>query len=222
MSAQVTHVLGFGMQSSGSTVISAQWQRRPDCDGVLDVNNRKLPLLWFTRALAPRTTIFHQKLTLNSKKGFDPQVVARLVKAGFQTPDVKWYLILRNPYDIVVSLKNKIWGARLERKLKKYNRIYRFVKTHDIPRIKYEDFVQNPSTAMWQLFKAVGVPPVPIDPSERLVKKVYFKPQSDQPTFAANMNAVVVLPRRFELGAGDKLMVQQCCRDVLKGEGYKY
>ena len=216
------HILGYGMQSGGTTIISSMWFRRPDTDGILDVHNKKFPCLWFTgKRLLPNTTVFHQKLTFNARRGFEPELIVRIVKAAFETADVKWYLIVRNPFDTISSLKLKKWGTHWKRKLRKYDRVYKHAKRHGIPIIRYEDFVMNPRGEMMLLFAALGVPLDTFDERASLAPKVFFRAHSDQPSFSASGGAVQRVARGCTLTESERATIRRVCRHVIEAENYK-
>lgn len=207
------------MQSGGTTIISSMWFRRPDTDGILDIHNKRFPCFYCAKATP--ATIFHQKLTINAKRGMSPQLYARLVAAAFETKDVKWYLIVRNPFDTIASLKSKPWGLHWARKLKKFNQAYRYARQRGVPIISYERFVENPVAIMNELYRALNVSEFTPDLLQPLARRVYFSPNSDQATFQQSGGAVQRCSRRGALSESDVKTIRRFAKTVIRKERYE-
>jgi hypothetical protein len=211
------YVFGIGMQSGGTTIISAMWLRRPDTDGVLDTPDGDWPLASAGDALS-EFEIFHQKLCF-SVGPINPESVCQRV-ALRPGDDVSWYLIIRNPYDVARSLKTKVYGVEWKVKLAKYHRYYLLAEERGIPIIEFERFVRDPGWQMSQLFARVGVAPVEVDVSQAISGKRVYRYVPGNRTYLENQRRIATPARTGSITDEEQRYISELCAVMCERRGY--
>jgi len=213
------HVLGLGMQSGGTTVISAMWFRRDDTDGCLDIHNPLYPLTEWS-GVEDNINIFHQKLTINKDADLFniESFKEELVRLGAE--DVSWYLIVRNPYDVVASLKSKEYGGHIKLKLLNFMRHYRKAIKENVPIISYEEFVERPLLEMGLLYQQLGVEEKWEKLNKPIGDKNYMRFVGNL-TFLSNPNVIKKIKQdHSNLGMEDLKMINEVCGELI--DAYTY
>tara|TARA_Y100000310_G_scaffold320613_1_gene377229 strand:+ start:820 stop:1491 length:672 start_codon:yes stop_codon:yes gene_type:complete len=218
------HILGIGMQSGGTTVISGMWFKRDDTDGILDVyGNYKgsyTPFQEETTLCPKNIKIFHQKLTIQGRKEDYNinQFIETLKLRGNE--DIKWYLIMRNPFHSIQSLKAKWYNGNWEKKLENFVVHYKLAKELGVPIIKYEDFLKLPVFEMSKLQEQLGVTLDYSSPLKVIRKKTYMTNVGNT-TYCNNPNEIKK-ESSFdeELNDSEIDKIEEICKEIIREYGY--
>jgi hypothetical protein len=214
----VRFIFGIGLQSGGTTIVSSMWLRRPDADGVLDTPDGVWPLQ-SAGAAAGAFDIFHQKLCFSAGPITADRVCARVTKTS-ASDQVSWYLILRNPYHAVASLKTKVYGQHWPEKLAKYHQHYLQARSEAIPMISYERFVRSPTAAMAGLFADLRVPPVEVRLEDEIQAKRVYQYVPTNHTYTANPNRIVLTRPQGRLTKGEIDYICRTCNVMCQQQGW--
>lgn len=203
------------MQSGGTTIISSAFLRRPDTDGVLDTRDGRLPVLFHQSKYG----IFHQKLCFNTIPNFTAKALCAAAKCTFGTEDVQWYLILRNPYHIIGSLKKKKWCGHWKQKLVQYIQHWEIAREAGTPIIRYEDFLNDYQQTMQELFVSLNIEPTMIDISIPIPQKDVYRYTPGNETYG-KFQTELVDPTIHPLSKDDCAAILEICGTMLISERY--
>jgi hypothetical protein len=150
-------VLCAGLQSSGTTLISYCFLQRADTNGVLDADNDLLPAI--DPALA--RPIAWYKTTVSS---FRLSEIAQHYRDGGW--DVRTLLVLRDLRAVWASLRNKPYGRNgitaedppLRLRMRRFIEDWRAAQGGAGATLRYEDFVNSPTTALQQACTDLRLP----------------------------------------------------------------
>jgi hypothetical protein len=218
------HILGIGMQSGGTTVISGMWFKRDDTDGILDVygnyDDKYTPFQDDTSLCPKNIKIFHQKLTmLGGKEDYNiNQFIKTLKLRG--NKDIKWYLNMRNPFHSVRSLKAKWYGDKWESKLENFVEHYKMAKKLGVPIIQYEKFIKLPVFEMSNLQQQLGISPDWSSPLKVIRKKTYMTNVGNQSYCEDPNNIKKESSFNEELSDDEVDKIEETCKEIIKEYGY--
>ena len=214
------------MQSGGTTIISGMWFKRDDTDGTLDVyGNYKgsyTPFQEETTLCPKNIKIFHQKLTmLGGKEDYNiNQFIDALKLRG--NKDIKWYLIMRNPFHSIRSLKAKWYGGDWEKKLENFADHYKKAKETGVPIIKYEDFLKLPVFEMSKLQRQLGITPDHSSPLKVIGKKTYMTNVGNA-TYCNNPSEIKKkISFSEELNDSEIDKIENICKEIIEGFNYSH
>ncbi len=152
-----TVYLATGLQSSGSTLLSWCFLQRADMNGTLDGDTDLIP-----RLPAAVTTRFGWYKTTISCFTLEEQI--ELLQD--QGHEVRPLLLLRDVRSVWLSLQHKAYGRNgitaedppLRLRLRRFLASWRYAREHQLPMLRFENFVQQPEAELKKLCVALDLP----------------------------------------------------------------
>lgn len=157
-------ILATGLQSGGTTLVSHAFLQHPEVDGILDMASDRIEMN-FARVCSPVVWV---KMTTISFRWHE--VAAIYATKGY---DVFPFMIVRNPFDAWVSLKEKWYGLNgvtaedpplMIRFMRFFEDWQSFIR-NDYPILQFEAYTKNPETSLREACDTL-----PIDFDEAMLK----------------------------------------------------
>ncbi|MEG3767491.1 hypothetical protein [Alteromonas sp. 14N.309.X.WAT.G.H12] len=138
-------ILATGMQSGGTTLVSAAFLKHPDLDGILDMASDRIEVN-LSQVTTPVTWV---KMTTIAYRW--QEVASVYAMYGYKAYPL---MIVRNPFDVWVSLKKKWYGLNgltaedppLAIRFLRFLEDWKAFQKSGYPIIQFEHFIEDPTT----------------------------------------------------------------------------
>lgn len=149
-------ILATGMQSGGTTLVSAAFLKHPDLDGILDMASDRIEV----NLSQVTTPVAWVKMTTIAYRW--QEVASVYAMYGYKAYPL---MIVRNPFDVWVSLKKKWYGLNgltaedppLAIRFLRFLEDWKAFQHSGYPIIQFEHFVEDPSTQIHSVLDKLPV-----------------------------------------------------------------
>lgn len=215
-------ILATGLQSGGTTLVSGAFLQHSELDGILDMASDRIEMN-LNRVSTPITWVKMTTISFRWK-----EVASIYEMAGYKVYPL---LVVRNPFDVWVSLKHKWYGLNsttaedppLTIRFQRFIEDWHFFKKNRFPILQFEDFLSNTESVL----KTACVN-LPIEYESRMTQKLHslsdisYVSESNQ-SFFENLSSGIstnVARRKGELSDCEFAWVAKNCEELIAEYSY--